>query len=146
MPVTASGTALGRSPAGIIRAADENIGLDVRPYEAIVVACCDAWIWLTAQPKRITAIGTRVWGMCQSNEAERIRLPGSPPAVDARIRRGAESGMRVIWLNGTIGSGKTTVDQALATVVPGAVFVDGDDCMGRSSSHGRHAGAWRCRA
>ena len=27
--------------------------------DAIVDACCDAWNWLTAQPKRITAIGTR---------------------------------------------------------------------------------------
>ncbi len=30
-------------------------------YEAIVDACCDAWTWLTAQPKRIAAIGTRKW-------------------------------------------------------------------------------------
>ena len=30
-------------------------------YEAIVDACCDAWNWLTAQPDRITIIGTRSW-------------------------------------------------------------------------------------
>lgn len=30
-------------------------------YEAIVDACCNAWGWLTAQPERITAIGTRAW-------------------------------------------------------------------------------------
>ena len=30
-------------------------------YEAIVDACCDAWTWLTTQPKRITEIGTREW-------------------------------------------------------------------------------------
>lgn len=28
-------------------------------YNAIVDACCDAWSWLTAQPDRITSIGTR---------------------------------------------------------------------------------------
>ena len=28
-------------------------------YDAIVDACCDAWRWLTAQPERITSIGTR---------------------------------------------------------------------------------------
>jgi hypothetical protein len=31
------------------------------PYDAIVDACCDAWTWLTAQPERITSIGTRDW-------------------------------------------------------------------------------------
>jgi hypothetical protein len=30
-------------------------------YDAIVDACCDAWNWLTAQPERITTIGTRSW-------------------------------------------------------------------------------------
>ena len=30
-------------------------------YDAIVEACCDAWNWLTAQPDRITTIGTRSW-------------------------------------------------------------------------------------
>jgi transposase len=30
-------------------------------YEAIVDACCDAWLWLTKQPERITSIGTREW-------------------------------------------------------------------------------------
>ena len=28
-------------------------------YDAIVDACCDAWVWLTQQPERITSIGTR---------------------------------------------------------------------------------------
>lgn len=31
-------------------------------YDAIVEACCDAWVWLTDQPERITSIGTRKWG------------------------------------------------------------------------------------
>ena len=30
-------------------------------YEAIADACCDAWVWLTEQPERITLIGTRDW-------------------------------------------------------------------------------------
>lgn len=30
-------------------------------YDVIVDACCDAWNWLTAQPDRITSIGTRPW-------------------------------------------------------------------------------------
>ena len=30
-------------------------------YEAIVDACCDAWVWLTEQPERITSIGSRKW-------------------------------------------------------------------------------------
>ena len=30
-------------------------------YEAIVDACCDAWVWLTEQPERITSIGSREW-------------------------------------------------------------------------------------
>ena len=30
-------------------------------YDAIVDACCTAWLWLTAQPERITSIGTRDW-------------------------------------------------------------------------------------
>ena len=30
-------------------------------YEAIVDACCDAWVWLTDQPDRITSIGNREW-------------------------------------------------------------------------------------
>ena len=29
------------------------------PYGATVDGCCDAWRWLTAQPDRITSIGTR---------------------------------------------------------------------------------------
>ena len=27
----------------------------------IVDACCDAWSWFTAQPQRVTSIGTRSW-------------------------------------------------------------------------------------
>ena len=30
-------------------------------YEAIVDACCDAWVRLAEQPERITSIGTREW-------------------------------------------------------------------------------------
>lgn len=30
-------------------------------YDAIVDACCDAWTWLTDQPKQITTIGSRPW-------------------------------------------------------------------------------------
>jgi hypothetical protein len=30
-------------------------------YEDIVDACCDAWVWLTDQPDRITSIGNREW-------------------------------------------------------------------------------------
>lgn len=30
-------------------------------YEAIVDACCDAWVWLIQQPERITSIGARDW-------------------------------------------------------------------------------------
>ena len=30
-------------------------------YDTIVDACCDAWNWLTAQPKRIASIATRSW-------------------------------------------------------------------------------------
>ncbi len=30
-------------------------------YDTIVDACCDAWNWFTAQPERVTSIGTRRW-------------------------------------------------------------------------------------
>ena len=30
-------------------------------FDTIVDACCKAWNWLTAQPERITSIGTRKW-------------------------------------------------------------------------------------
>ena len=30
-------------------------------HDTIVDACSDAWTWLTAQPERITSIGTREW-------------------------------------------------------------------------------------
>ena len=36
----------------------------------------------------------------------------------------------VIWLNGTVGSGKTAVAQAVATLMPRARFADGDDFAG----------------
>jgi hypothetical protein len=36
----------------------------------------------------------------------------------------------VIWLNGTVGSGKSTVGRALADIMPRAVFRDGDDYAG----------------
>ncbi len=39
---------------------------------------------------------------------------------------------RVIWLNGTVGSGKSAVGRALAARLPGAVFLDGDDLAGPS--------------
>lgn len=35
-------------------------------YDAIMDACCDAWTWLTAQPDRITSIGTRKWAQVNS--------------------------------------------------------------------------------
>ena len=35
--------------------------------------------------------------------------------------------MPVIWLNGTVGSGKSAVGRALAAQLPGARFLDGDD-------------------
>ena len=40
--------------------------------------------------------------------------------------------MRVSWLNGTVGSGKTAVGRALAGMLPDAAFVDGDDHAGPS--------------
>ena len=35
-------------------------------YNAIVQACCNAWNWLTQQPDRITAIGTRSWAQVKA--------------------------------------------------------------------------------
>lgn len=35
--------------------------------------------------------------------------------------------MRVVVLNGSVNSGKTTTGRALAHLLPGAVFIDGDD-------------------
>ncbi len=49
--------------------------------------------------------------------------------------------MRLIWLNGTVGSGKTAVGRALAASLPGAAFVDGDDHAG--PSHLPPALRWR---
>jgi hypothetical protein len=40
--------------------------------------------------------------------------------------------MAVIWLNATIGAGKSAVGQALAYILPAAVFIDGDDHAGPS--------------
>jgi hypothetical protein len=49
------------------------------------------------------------------------------PCCDAAGRRGR---MTVIWLNGTVGAGKSAVGRALADRLAGAVFVDGDDHAG----------------
>jgi shikimate kinase len=38
--------------------------------------------------------------------------------------------MSVIWLNGTIGSGKSAVGKALADLLPHARFMDGDNYAG----------------
>jgi hypothetical protein len=38
--------------------------------------------------------------------------------------------MSVIWLNGTVGSGKTSVGKVLVKLLAGARFMDGDDCAG----------------
>ena len=43
---------------------------------------------------------------------------------------GARRTVTVIWLNCTIGSGKTAVGRALAALLPQAEFVDGDDHAG----------------
>ena len=47
----------------------------------------------------------------------------------------------VIWLNSTVGAGKSAVGQALAAIVPGAAYVDGDDHAG--PSHLPPAVSWR---
>ncbi len=38
--------------------------------------------------------------------------------------------MSVVWLNGTVGSGKSTVGAALAGLLPSSRFLDGDDLAG----------------
>ena len=38
----------------------------------------------------------------------------------------------IVWLNGTVGSGKTAVGRALAELMPCARFLDGDDYAGPS--------------
>lgn len=38
--------------------------------------------------------------------------------------------MWIVWLNGTIGSGKSTVGAALGKLLPNARFLDGDDLAG----------------
>ena len=38
--------------------------------------------------------------------------------------------MSVVWLNGTVGSGKSTVGAALASLLPASRFLDGDDLAG----------------
>jgi hypothetical protein len=40
---------------------------------------------------------------------------------------------RVIWLNGTVGAGKSSVGRALAAALPGAGFFDGDDFAGAAN-------------
>lgn len=47
----------------------------------------------------------------------------------------------VIWLNGTVGAGKSAVGQALAAILPGAAYVDGDDYAG--PVHLPHVLRWR---
>jgi hypothetical protein len=49
--------------------------------------------------------------------------------------------MTVIWLNATVGAGKSAVGQALACIMPSAVFLDGDDYAG--PSHLPHPVRWR---
>ncbi len=49
--------------------------------------------------------------------------------------------MAVIWLNATVGGGKSAVGRALARIVPGAVFMDGDDHAG--PSHLPNPARWR---
>jgi hypothetical protein len=44
-------------------------------------------------------------------------------------------GVLVIWLNGTVGSGKTAVGRALAAILPNAFLVDGDDHAGPAHLH-----------
>lgn len=41
-------------------------------YDALVDACCDAWVWLTGQPERITSIGPAS-GRLSINEARRVK-------------------------------------------------------------------------
>lgn len=38
--------------------------------------------------------------------------------------------MSVVWLNGTIGCGKSTVGAAVASLLPASKFLDGDDLAG----------------
>jgi hypothetical protein len=40
--------------------------------------------------------------------------------------------MAVVWLNATVGAGKSAVGQALACILPAALFIDGDDHAGPS--------------
>lgn len=47
----------------------------------------------------------------------------------------------VIWLNGTIGAGKSTVGEALADLIPCARYLDGDDYVGPESLP--HTRRWR---
>jgi shikimate kinase len=55
------------------------------------------------------------------------------------------AGTTVIWLNGTVGAGKSAVGQALAYMLPSAIFLDGDDYAG--PSHLPNPVRWlsRCR-
>jgi len=47
----------------------------------------------------------------------------------------------VIWLNGTVGAGKSAVGRALACMLRSAVFLDGDDDAG--PSHLPNSVRWR---
>jgi hypothetical protein len=47
----------------------------------------------------------------------------------------------VIWLNGIVGAGKSAVARALATILTGATYVDGDHHAG--PSHLPHSVQWR---
>jgi hypothetical protein len=49
--------------------------------------------------------------------------------------------MSVIWLNGTIGSGKSAVGKALADLLPNSRFMDGDNYAGQE--HLGNARRWR---
>ena len=40
--------------------------------------------------------------------------------------------MSVVWLNGTVGSGKSAIGAALANLLPASRFLDGDDLAGPS--------------
>ena len=49
--------------------------------------------------------------------------------------------MPVIWLNGTVGCGKTAVGRALVALLPDAHFLDGDDFAAQGA--GLPAARWR---
>ena len=77
-------------------------------YEAIVNACCDAWLWLTKQPERITSIETAN-GRVSLDETGRI-IPPHPPIPNplqagsgVSFRRQSDAGrMRGVRLRGGV--------------------------------------------